>query len=916
MRNALRRTRNALFAIAVALTEAVLASRAGHGMTIADAAAQIPNAKLIWEAGGYLYTTTLGNFDPQQMTPGFRAKWSPDGTKICYSVDDRLYVTNADFTGTYQLASGINTGWWGTGYSWTKDGNHITAIMGDKRTIRKIEVPSGNSTVIYTDASQNLAEAAEIDVTGRFLIMFRLDPNHVRVWDLHTNSVVSNSSGMGWNCTPAWAPDGSYFTNTLSAPNRPIMRTDFDPSGPSMAEPYYYIGTDGISGSSYVCHFSRVSNDGNWVVFCATPFGGYDVFLWKIGTPNTDLVRITTTGGSSPDIFIPTGSPPPPPPPAPTIDGFSAGPSAIAEGDTSTLSWTTTDATSVSIDNGIGGVSVDGSRTVSPSATTTYTLTATGAGGTATDTVTVTVTALPPSPPSAPSGLTASVVQGMAINVGGSQRPVAGWENDDAYATSSSLYDFNTDPSNMAALTDPAPAAVYGSVRHNGPSFDFGSVPDGAYTVRIHFYDDYSPSDGRAFTVTVEGQDMLTDYSIIQAAGGLGRAAIETFSVSVSDGNGMQLDLDKASGNDAFCSGIEIIGAGAYMATLSWTDESGNEDGFRIERSDGGAFAAVAEVGANVTSFTDTGLAPSTTYTYRVVAYNAGGTSSASNEASVTTSGGPAPSPTAITSPSASGQQLVEGEFAVFDGTGDNLVWTWDMDGDAQGPQQFATGANATMVVPGAPALPATITITLTGDGGTDSQTHTVVAATEPFVTVLSPNGGEFLTPGQTCTIAWDSQLVENVTIYFSPTGGEPWDVVEMSIMDTDARFGACPWTVPDVVSSNCVIAVADYSGNPVDTSDAPFTISADSDGDGIADAWELQYVADVADCGPDDDPDGDGYTNLDEFLGGTDPLDAASMPDILPDAAAVAFSCTPGAGASIAPALFLLFALWAVWKR
>jgi hypothetical protein len=81
--------------------------------------------------------------------------------------------------------------------------------------------------------------------------------------------------------------------------------------------------------------------------------------------------------------------------PSPTAE-FSANPNAIQQGQSSTLSWETSNATSVTIDNGIGTVPTDGSVSVSPSQTTTYTLTATGAGGTVTESVTVTVT--PPAP--------------------------------------------------------------------------------------------------------------------------------------------------------------------------------------------------------------------------------------------------------------------------------------------------------------------------------------------------------------------------------------------------------------------------------------------------------------------------------------------------------------------------------------
>lgn len=82
------------------------------------------------------------------------------------------------------------------------------------------------------------------------------------------------------------------------------------------------------------------------------------------------------------------------PAPTPTIS-FSASPDDIATGQTSTLVWDTTNATSVTIDNGIGAQPVSGSVVVQPTLTTTYTLTASGPGGTVSRPVTVTVTNRP-----------------------------------------------------------------------------------------------------------------------------------------------------------------------------------------------------------------------------------------------------------------------------------------------------------------------------------------------------------------------------------------------------------------------------------------------------------------------------------------------------------------------------------------
>jgi len=72
------------------------------------------------------------------------------------------------------------------------------------------------------------------------------------------------------------------------------------------------------------------------------------------------------------------------PPAVPIINAFSASPSTIITGDNSTLSWSVTDATSVTIDHGVGTVALLGSTVVNPTTTTTYILTATNGAGSVT----------------------------------------------------------------------------------------------------------------------------------------------------------------------------------------------------------------------------------------------------------------------------------------------------------------------------------------------------------------------------------------------------------------------------------------------------------------------------------------------------------------------------------------------------
>ena len=85
-------------------------------------------------------------------------------------------------------------------------------------------------------------------------------------------------------------------------------------------------------------------------------------------------------------------------------------------------------------------------------------------------------------------------------------------------------------------------------------------------------------------------------------------------------------------------SGLTASAGSPTTVDLGWTDNSGNETTFEIERaSAGGSFVAVATVGINATTFADSGLTEGTRYEYRVRACNGVGCSPYSNTAGVVT---------------------------------------------------------------------------------------------------------------------------------------------------------------------------------------------------------------------------------------------------------------------------------------
>jgi uncharacterized protein (TIGR02145 family) len=75
------------------------------------------------------------------------------------------------------------------------------------------------------------------------------------------------------------------------------------------------------------------------------------------------------------------------------------------------------------------------------------------------------------------------------------------------------------------------------------------------------------------------------------------------------------------------------------QVNLLWSDHADNEEGFKIQRkTDSGSFSDVGSTGQNITTFSDLGLIPNTTYTFRVYAHNSRGNSlQYSNEVVITT---------------------------------------------------------------------------------------------------------------------------------------------------------------------------------------------------------------------------------------------------------------------------------------
>ena len=199
--------------------------------------------------------------------------------------------------------------------------------------------------------------------------------------------------------------------------------------------------------------------------------------------------------------------------------------------------------------NGVAGHTTPTSATVSGgSMLVDYVRVYTANGSTSTPTATPTST-----PTSTPTPAPGGSVQ---INSGGPA--VAPFSADTDFSGGSTVTSGNT--INTSGVTNPAPQAVYQSNRYGNFSYAIPGLTAGAsYTVRLHFAETYWTAAGsRVFNVSINGNQVLTNFDIIAATGAANKAVVQQFTATADSSGKITIQFTTVKDN-AQVNGIEII---------------------------------------------------------------------------------------------------------------------------------------------------------------------------------------------------------------------------------------------------------------------------------------------------------------------------------------------------------------------
>ena len=312
-------------------------------------------------------------------------------------------------------------------------------------------------------------------------------------------------------------------------------------------------------------------------------------------------------------------------------------------------------------------------------------------------------------------------------------------------------------------VVNPAPTAVYRTERWDNPltyTVD-GLTPGKAYSVRLHFTEDYAPDfaiGARVFNIALNGTTVLSNFDIFATAGAKNKAVVECFSQVADSFGKITITLTAVAGHtdaNAKIDGVEVLNMPTAMLSATPTAVNVGQPSTLMWNS-------MNSTRCISTGFTNTNNAtsgslvvnPTATTTYSI-SCDAGGVAATASQT--------------VTVNSALNATLTASSPTVISGGADTLTWQSNATVKCVGTN-FSTGnaTNGTLVVH--PTVNTTYSIAC--DSGGTPVNSSVTVNVSAVTATLTASSNTILN-GQNTTLTWGTNGTRCVGTNFS-TGNAP----------------------------------------------------------------------------------------------------------------------------------------------
>ncbi|MGH7319878.1 MAG: TolB family protein [Candidatus Rokuibacteriota bacterium] len=243
----------------------------------------------------------------------FASRFSPDGRQVVFLRSQRewvsfremtawdVYLVNVDGTGEQRLARG--------GYhpTWTADGRAVIFHRGAQ--VFRYDLATSRETRIFDGEREvpGLAKSGDFELgpdNRRLAFAFRQPWSGAAVFDLERRTLTPLTRVQA--CQTTWAPDGQSLVWMESEGHGGTRVMAGRPDG---SERRVLMDLPGPMSHEY---FPKLSNDGRWLVWGSAAAGhehdraDYEIFVWQLGTPVDQAVRLThhPENDQWPDIYV------------------------------------------------------------------------------------------------------------------------------------------------------------------------------------------------------------------------------------------------------------------------------------------------------------------------------------------------------------------------------------------------------------------------------------------------------------------------------------------------------------------------------------------------------------------------------------------------------------------------------------